>query len=119
MTPIRIQSKLFEVRDQIHLIHLNTNSYAEHKALDTFYDEWLDLVDTFIEIYQGKYGRIGGVVELSANSGVNARQYLVELMKWLNSDIQNIISEEDTDLENTIADMKGLVNRTLYLLTLK
>lgn len=121
MTPQKVQAKLFEARDQIHLIHLNTTSYAEHKALDSFYTEWLSLVDLFIETYQGKYGKIGGVLNLlSINAGVNARTYLVELMTYLNDDMANIIDPKiDSDLENIIADMKQLVNQTLYLLTLK
>lgn len=120
MTPQKVQNKLFEVRNQIHLIHLNTTSYAEHKALDSFYNDWLSLVDSFIETYQGKYGRIEGVLSCGVNAGVNSRVYLVDLMSYLNDDINNIIDPKvDSDLDNIIADMKQLVNHTLYLLTLK
>lgn len=120
MTPTKVQNKLFEARDQIHLIHLATTSYAEHKALDAFYTTWLGLADSFIETYQGKHGRIGGILEISCNPGIHARTYLVDLMVWLNSDIAILVDPKvDSDLENIIADMKQLVNQTLYLLTLK
>ena len=119
MTPQRVQNKLFEVRDQIHLIHLNTSSYSEHKALNSFYDQWLDLVDKFIETYQGKYGRIGGYLNIDVHSGVSSREYLTELMIFLNTDMANVIDEHDSDLDNIIADMKQLINQTLYLLTLQ
>jgi hypothetical protein len=120
MTPQKVQQKLFEVRDQIHLIHLNTTSYSEHKALNQFYEGWLDQVDKFIETFQGKYGRIGGTITIEVNSGTNARTYLVELMAYLNDDILNIFDPVvDSDLDNIIADMKQLINQTLYLLTLK
>lgn len=120
MTPQKVQNKLFEVRDQIHLIHLNTNSYSEHKALDAFYNAWLGLADSFIETFSGKYGRPGGVLEIACNAGTNARTYLVNLLIWLNTDISIIVDPAtDSDLENIIADMKQLVNQTLYLLTLK
>jgi len=119
MTPITVQQKLFEARDQIHLIHLNTTSYAEHKALNAFYDSWLSLVDSFIETYQGKYGRIGGVAQITIDSIVNSRVYLINLMVFINEYAEPIVSEADSDLLNIIADMKGLINETLYLLTLK
>jgi hypothetical protein len=120
MTPSKVQQKLFEARDQIHLIHLNTTSHAEHKALNQFYEDWLDQVDKFIETFQGKYGRIGGTYSVEVNSGTIARTYLIELMAYLNDDILTIIDPVvDSDLDNIIADMKQLVNQTLYLLTLK
>jgi hypothetical protein len=120
MTPIRVQEKLFEVRNQIHLIHLNTTSYSEHKAINAFYETWLDLADKFIETYQGKYGRIGSVMNIGVNSGTNTRSYLTEVMIFLNTGIANIVTPGiDSDLENIIADMKQLVNQTLYLLTLR
>ena len=119
MTPQKVQSKLFEVRDQIHLLHLNTKSYATHKALNKFYDAWLELADKFIETYQGKYGNIGGYFEIEINAGANPTIYLTNLMLFLNVEIKNILDDTDSDLDNIIADMKQLTNQTLYLLTLK
>lgn len=119
MTPLKVLQKLFEARDQIHLIHLNTTSYEEHKALDTFYSDWLGLVDDFIETYQGKYGRIDGVCSITISTAQNCHPYFTNLMIFLNGEIQTIIDPKvDSDLENIIADMKQLVNHTLYLLTL-
>lgn len=119
MTQIKILQKLFEARDAIHFMHLNTTSYAKHKALGEFYDSWLDLVDSFIETYQGKYGRITGVISIDVNSASDTHAYLVDLMKFLNVDIVTIIDQKiDSDLDNIIADMKALINHTMYLLTL-
>jgi hypothetical protein len=46
-------------RDVTHSAHLNTRSFAKHKALGKFYPEIIDLADKFAEMYQGKYGLIG------------------------------------------------------------
>lgn len=120
--PKNILQKAFEVRDQIHLWHLQTKSYSEHKALDTFYNEWLDLVDSFIESYQGKYGRIEGglkieVVPYCENCSI---PYLTTLRTDLISGgaFRNILSNYDTDMNNILDEMLALVNKTLYLLTL-
>ena len=53
-----IVSKMLAARDCVHIAHWATKSYAEHKALGKFYEVWINLVDTFVETYQGRYGRI-------------------------------------------------------------
>lgn len=46
-------SKTFEFRDQLHIAHLITKSYAEHKALGSLYEYIGDFADTFLETYKG------------------------------------------------------------------
>ncbi len=43
---------LFQFRDRIHLVHLNTNSYSAHKALNSLYEDLLDIIDTLVESAQ-------------------------------------------------------------------
>lgn len=120
MEEIKAFQKLFEARDQSHFSHLNTTSYAEHKALNEFYDEWLSLVDDFVETYQGKYGRIKGNAIISISSDISITDYIVNLSVFLDEELPTLIDKPiDSDLDNIIADMKGLVNHTRYLLTLK
>jgi len=115
-----VLSKFFEARDVIHYAHFNTTSFAEHKALGEFYDGWLDLVDTFVETYQGRYQRIVGQINVSAESGPDSVAYLNELRTFVSMEAMGIIVPAiDIDLANIIADMLGLINHTLYLLTLK
>ena len=47
---------MFAGRTVTHRQHLKTKSYAEHKALNKFYDEIVDLVDDLAEATQGQYG---------------------------------------------------------------
>lgn len=118
MTPTLVLQKLFEVRDEIHYQHLTTTSYAAHKALNAFYDEWLDLSDSFLETYQGRYRRISGRITMIADGKTDTVAYLKKLYDCIESDFKSIVSESDDDLLNIIADMKQLVNKTIYLLTL-
>ena len=46
---------------QIKLLHWQTKSYARHKAYDDIYHSLGDLVDKFVEMYMGKYGRVGPI----------------------------------------------------------
>ena len=45
-------SRLLVDRDGAHLAHWKTKSFAEHKALQEFYEELLDLTDAFVEQYR-------------------------------------------------------------------
>ena len=49
---------LFMARTYAHMAHLKTGSYAQHKALDDFYTEIVDLVDGLAEAAQGKFGKL-------------------------------------------------------------
>ena len=52
---------LFLARDVTHSAHLNTRSYAKHKALGKFYDDVIDAIDRLVEAYQGAFSLIGNI----------------------------------------------------------
>jgi hypothetical protein len=119
MKPIEVLNKFLEARDCIHLLHWDTTSFAEHKALGKFYDQWIDLVDTFVETYSGRYQRIEGTINIEASSDYNSVDYLTKLRAFIQIDAMSIIAPTlDSDLNNILADMLGLINHTLYMLTL-
>ncbi len=51
---VDVVSLLFSARTQLHIYHLQTLSFAQHKALNEAYDEIIDLIDGLVETYQGK-----------------------------------------------------------------
>ncbi len=109
-----------EIRNQTHLWHWQTSSYAEHKALGKFYDGWLDLTDTFLEAYIGRYARpVGGFTDSVVPYSEGAP--LVYLKKvaafWASDTVRSIAP--DTDLQNILDEMTALAQTTCYLLTLK
>jgi len=55
-------STLFASRTQAHIFHLQTTSFAAHAALNTFYDEIVDLADGLVESFQGRYGIVRGYI---------------------------------------------------------
>jgi hypothetical protein len=52
---------LMNSRTQAHAFHLMTNSFAQHKALQAYYEGIVPLLDQWAEAYMGKYGRLGRV----------------------------------------------------------
>jgi DNA-binding ferritin-like protein len=46
----------FEARTKAHIAHLQTRSYAAHKALNEYYDGIVDIADSLAEAFQGREG---------------------------------------------------------------
>lgn len=54
-------SRVFYARNVAHWNHWRTKSYSEHMALNSFYDDVIDAVDTLVEGYQGLNGLVGSI----------------------------------------------------------
>lgn len=112
---------LFHARQQAHFWHLDTKSFAEHKALEGFYTEILDLIDKLLEVYMGKGRRIDfGNVRMTFH-GYNRDkmiEYLKKISRYVNR-AKKSLRESDGDLANIMDEILGLTNKTLYLFTLK
>lgn len=46
--------KALHARTNAHVLHLKSRSYARHVALGDFYDVLVDLLDGYVEAYQGR-----------------------------------------------------------------
>lgn len=103
--------------EQVKHTHHITKSYAQHVALGKFYEAWDGLTDSFIETYQGKYGRIEGSFSAETFSSLNIVSFITTARDSLYA-LNNQLEAKDTDLLNIVADMIGLCNHTLYLLSL-
>jgi hypothetical protein len=107
---------LFLARDVAHSVHLNTRSFAKHSALNTFYDEIVDLTDKFAEAYQGKYGLIGPIALMSAKKTNNIVEFLEDQVEELMKMRYDVVDKECTPLQNIIDEILGLYYSTLYKL---
>ncbi|MGV0954687.1 MAG: DUF5856 family protein [Fluviibacter sp.] len=107
---------LFLARDVAHSTHLNTRSFAKHMALNTFYDEVIDLADKFAEAYQGRYGLIGPVALMSAKKTNNVTDFLEASLADVEEMRYKVCKKEETALQNIIDEIVGLYLSTLYKL---
>jgi hypothetical protein len=118
-----IMIRLIQAKQQYQIFHWQTNSYSEHKAFDSIYDSLGDLVDKFMEVYMGKYGRIILSDDFSFNlknyNQDNPITFTNEFIQFLSNDIPYSLEEKDTDLFNIRDEMLGNLNQLKYLLTLK
>jgi hypothetical protein len=107
---------MFLARDVAHSVHLNTRSFAKHKALGGFYDNVIDLADKFAEAYQGRHGLIGPISLHSARKTSNITEFLEDNLKEIEDARYKVCDKSDTALQNIIDEIVGLYLSTLYKL---
>lgn len=107
---------LFLARDVTHSVHLNTRSYAKHKALQKFYETIIDHADAFAEAYQGRYGLIGPISLQSAKKTTNIIEFLEDQLKEIEANRYKVCDKEDTPLQQLIDNIVELYLSTLYKL---
>jgi len=120
--PSKFFSKIFEARQMAHIYHLQVKgdmgSHAVHTALNEYYDDLLDLLDSLIEAYQGQYEIIENY-ELIDTKDTNSKEkieYFTELTTFIKDTRKMAFLEEDTHLQNTIDEIVALTYRLLYKL---
>ena len=98
---------LFSVRDSAHILHLSTKSYAEHKALDEFYNGVVDFTDSFAEMMQGQLGILpyhNFTVEIPSSS----LQLLSGLYAWIKTNRMSLGTE--SYIQNEIDNLVKLIS---------
>lgn len=114
-------SKIFESRQMAHVFHLQTKgngSYAQHKALEKYYEGILDFIDDLVEVYSGQYEIIENYEHIDTSDSINRDKlkYFVELADFIKNNRFVSISKEDTHLQNIIDEIVALIYKTLYKL---
>jgi len=116
-----IAGKLSFYYEQLHLLHFQTTSFAEHSALGTIYDKVGDFQDEIVEKIMGY-------------SGKRVRAYKIDVLKDYTSGMPNQVVRELVtfakdleefgeannmpDIENVAQSLSGEAAQTLYRLTL-
>jgi len=109
-------STLFASRTQAHIFHLQTPSFAAHKALNEYYDEIVDLVDGIIESYQGRYGILRGYKSEGAwiEDEGSVVKYFEALCMYVEKN-RNVLPQ-DSYIQNQVDEVVALLESTKYKL---
>jgi hypothetical protein len=98
-----------------HILHLSTQSYSAHKALGNFYGEMGDLIDAFVEAFQGKYGLL-----TNYKPTYQLPEDPLAYMMYLKDEVArlrvNLNFPQDPELQNEVDNIANLINSTLYKL---
>lgn len=112
-----VMGVLFVSRDFAHKRHLASNSFSEHMALGSFYEDIIPLADKLAEAWQGKnLSLIGDIPYLQINfkedsaKGLKAQLEIIE-------EYRKEISGGYSPLNNIVDEIAEVYLSTIYKLT--
>jgi hypothetical protein len=108
--------QLLHSQTQVHIFHLGTKSYSEHKALQGYYEGIDALTDGLVESYQGKYGLLNNYKSYKTQSYKNKNQVLKYFTGLLNTIEEKRDCCDDTYIQNQIDTVQELMYSTMYKL---
>ncbi len=113
----------FLMQTQIKLYHWQTRTFSRHKATDTALSSLADLVDKYVEVYIGKYGRPrldsrSNSTQVTNMSEAGIVKFIRRCTNYIGRDLTKGLKESDTDLFNLRDEMLAELNQLLYLFTL-
>lgn len=117
---MKFTSTLLRIVTQLRMYHWYSDTYAQHKAYGKAYDTLSELIDTFTEVYMGRYGKINNNItfniELHSDLATST-DFISSAINFLTK-INEMVGENDTDLLNIRDEMIAVLNRLKYLLML-
>jgi hypothetical protein len=107
---------LVKSRSRGHVAHWATDSYSKHMALAVFYEGLTELTDEFVEQYQGYYDKRLKVEVEACDVDEDVTKELEEHMEWIEVNRYDVCDKDETALQNSIDEIVGLYQTTLYKL---
>jgi len=106
-------SQIYSSVVSMHYFHLTTSSYAAHMASNDYYSGLPPLLDKLMECFSGRYGKleIPPKIKVVTSDGLTIA---VTLLQWV--DANRLALSDDTELQNIIDEITGLINSTIYKL---
>lgn len=108
--------QMLHSQTQVHIFHLGTKSYAEHKALQKYYESVDALTDGLVESYQGKYGLLTNYKSYKNQSYKNKNQVLKYFTGLLSMIEEKRDCCDDSYIQNQIDTVQELIYSTMYKL---
>ena len=101
-----------------HIMHLRTTgdgSYAQHKALQAYYEAIPELADTVAESIQGCYQElITDYPTAYASTDANPLAYMLSLRDYVKAAREAL--PQDSQIQNEVDNIATLIDSTLYQL---
>ena len=118
---MKLVAPLVKIQEQLRIFHWQAETYAQHKAFGKAYEDLGDLIDDFIEVFMGKYGKVKAKITYNIeldNLSDNHMAYINDFIAFLVG-IDKELDPADTELLNIRDEMLAVLNRLKYLLSLK
>jgi DNA-binding ferritin-like protein len=118
MTLENIAGKLTYFHEQLHLLHWQTTSYAQHKALGKLYEYVQDFKDGVVEKLMGYTGKRPGAIKLEQLTATDPNAVVTALMDFSSNLKAYGETNKFHDIANLADALSGEAAKTKYLLTL-
>ena len=118
---MKLVAPLVKIQEQLRIFHWQAETYAQHKAFGKAYEDLGGLIDDFIEVFMGKYGKVKAKITYNIeldNLSDNHMVYINDFIAFLVG-IDKELDPADTELLNIRDEMLAVLNRLKYLLSLK
>jgi len=120
----KVITNLVKLQNQLRVLHWQTDSHAQHEAFGKTYDALDGLIDTLVEVHQGKYGKIVFSAPCSIDivniEDISINDVLTEVTDYLSESFASTVDpSKDTDCLNIRDSILQEINQLKYLLTLK
>lgn len=102
-----IASCLLDIRDNVHVAHLQSKSYSEHMALNDLYENILGLFDSLVESWQGKYGIVIGYHSPKIQENIN----IIEFLRYKIAEFDEFREQQK---DGFIQNQMDTINETIY-----
>jgi len=118
MTLESVAAKLTYFHEQLHLLHWQTQSYAEHQALGSLYDYVHDFKDGVVEKLMGYTGKRPSIYKIDPLTNCTAMSCVESLCNFASE--LKMYGERNSfhDICNLADSLSGEAAKTKYLLTL-
>jgi len=113
-----IAGKLTYFHEQLHLLHWQTTSYAQHKALGKLYEYVQDFKDGVVEKLMGYTGKRPSAIKLEQLTATDPNAVVTALMDFASNLKRYAESNSYHDIANLADALSGEAAKTKYLLTL-
>ena len=105
----------------LKLFHFQTETYGSHKASDEYLEKYALIMDKFLEIAQGIYGKITlkkYTLTGSSHTNDNIIKHIEGMIALLRDKIDDVLNN-NSDLINIRDELVGNAVQLKYLLTFK
>ena len=113
-----IAGKLTHFHEQLHLLHWQTTSYAEHQALGGLYDYVHDFKDGVIEKLMGYLGKRPQAYKIEPLSAATPMAVVENLCMFASELKAYGEANKFHDISNLADSLSGEASKVKYLLTL-
>ena len=113
--------KLLAARDQAHVFHWQTESFAQHEAFGKFYDEFLENVDGLVEVMMGIKERPNfgdASITLKNYSEGAIAEFFEALYEVINGEIKLVIDPMHEEVYDLARVITAQIDKLKYLLSL-